>query len=272
MGLNKYRRKAISDINALQYKMEKKTKFFKKLIWIIPAVMVGTVIIGFYIYTADYYHAEYEAYEALISDEKVTVEETDYGWFFDGYSEDELFVFYPGGKVEAAAYAPFMRTLADKGIDVCLVKMPFNLAVFGKDKAGSILEKYGYESCWVGGHSLGGVMAASFAADNRDSVNGVILCASYPNEPLPEGLIEITVYGSEDKVLEDGVIEEAKQYAPSESYIYEIRGGNHGNFGNYGEQAGDGKALLTWEEQQNEAVEFIVNSVMEKATQDQRNQ
>ncbi len=39
--------------------------------------------------------------------------------------------------------------------------------------------------------------------------------------------------------------------------IAAIEGGNHAQFGNYGKQKGDSDAAISWEEQQNIAVEAI---------------
>ncbi|UWG96942.1 alpha/beta hydrolase [Dehalobacter sp. DCM] len=39
--------------------------------------------------------------------------------------------------------------------------------------------------------------------------------------------------------------------------VYEIKGGNHAQFGNYGLQKGDGIAQITADEQQSEAVRII---------------
>ena len=231
----------------------------KRKLWLIPVVIAAGIFTAFLIYVSVYYHAEPEAYEALVSDEQVNVGKKDYGWFFDGPSETDLLIFYPGGKVEAAAYAPFMRCLAEKGMDACLVEMPFNLAVFGKDMARSVPEQYDYENCFIGGHSLGGTIAASYAAEYPGSVKGVILCAAYPTKNLPDSLTEITVYGSKDMVLNRDRMEEGKKYAPPENYVYEIAGGNHAGFGNYGKQDGDGPAQIIPEEQQEQAARFIVS-------------
>ena len=81
----------------------------KKLIWIIPICIILIVISGFLIYTGIYYHADGKAQAALKSAENVKVSETDYGYFFDGPSEENVLVFYPGAKVEETAYAPLLR-------------------------------------------------------------------------------------------------------------------------------------------------------------------
>ena len=107
----------------------------KKLKWIIPAFVLGLIIAVFLIYTGIYHHADATAFTALQTDETVSVTQTAYGWFFDGPSEDNLLVFYPGAKVEETAYAPLLHGLAEQEMDVCLVRMPFRLAVFGAEKA-----------------------------------------------------------------------------------------------------------------------------------------
>ena len=72
----------------------------KRLLWIIPAGIIVLLAVVFLCYTGRYYHADAKAAQALVSDSEVQVTETDYGWFFDGPSEDTGLVFYPGGKVE----------------------------------------------------------------------------------------------------------------------------------------------------------------------------
>jgi len=258
------------------------------------AIVAG---IAFYVYVSVYYRADDSetVAGALVSDEAVEVDETDYGWFFDGPSEENLLVFYPGGKVEETAYATFLHILAERGMDVCLVKMPFHLAVFGIDRAEAVLKDpacAGYKRRYVGGHSLGGVMAASFAAscmdsqkqsglevqekksddsqiDSREagqaelsdealSLDGVILCAAYPAVRLEEPLRELVLYGSEDGVLNMDALRKADDYAPVDHTEYVIRGGNHAQFGDYGIQKGDGEALISARDQQEEAVEVIL--------------
>ena len=90
-------------------------------------------------YALPYYHASETAADALAASDAVTVEKTDFGWRFDGPAEDAALIFYPGGKVDETAYAPLLRGIAAGGTDVCLVKMPFHLAVFGKNAADKIM-------------------------------------------------------------------------------------------------------------------------------------
>ena len=234
----------------------------KKLKWIIPVCVVIVLIVAFGVYAGDYYRADATALKSLESDETVHVTKTDYGWFFDGPSESDALVFYPGGKVQDTAYASLMRELARQGIDVCLVKMPFNLAVFNSGKASDVMNEYEYTNWYIGGHSLGGAMAANYAASHGDKLSGVILLAAYPTKALDSHLFLISIYGSEDGVLNRAKATAGKQYVPGRYIEYVIDGGNHAQFGNYGKQSGDGEATISAEEQQRLAAEFIMSNFL----------
>lgn len=234
----------------------------KKLLWLSPVLLILLAAAGFLIYVEIYYHAEPAADEALVSDAKVTVTKTDFGWFFDGSSEDKALVFYPGAKVEEKAYAPFLHRLAGKGVDVFLISMPFRIALFGENKAETVINEYSYEHWYIGGHSLGGSAASEFASDNEDLVDGIILCASYPMKKLDDSLFELEIYGSEDGVINAARLAENSKYDSADLTVYTIKGGNHAQFGNYGIQNGDGAAYITSDAQQDEAVGIIVDNIV----------
>ena len=244
--------------------MEKKKKrdhIRTKRAWLIPTFMIVLSCMLFLIYTEQYYHADDSAQAALKSDDTVRVVQTEYGWLFDGPSEADALIFYPGGKVEETAYAPLLHDLAGRGMDVCLVKMPFRLAVFGVYKADHVMTQYDYAHWYIGGHSLGGVMAASYAAEHSSQVKGVFMLAAYPAKSLDENTRAIIIYGSEDGVLNMGKMEEAKRYLPGNSEEYIIEGGNHAQFGNYGIQDGDGNATISSEEQQLRTTALILQNI-----------
>ena len=220
----------------------------------IPLVIVIVIVLACAWYLLDYYHATDRAEEYILNTENVTVIGIRYGLEFDGPGEDAL-IFYPGGKVEYTAYAPLMRELAEEGIDCYLVKMPVNLAFFGVNRADSIMEEFPHEKWYIGGHSLGGVAASMYASDH--DLDGLVLLASYPTKAIDEPVLEI--YGTEDGVLNMSRLEEADKYLPIDNLEIELKGGNHAQFGDYGEQDGDGKATITAEEQQRQTAEEIVN-------------
>ena len=185
-------------------KTTKKNRLLKTAVRVIVLItaVVLILIVGFGLYTSQYYRADADAIEVLQrGSDRVTITSTDYGWFFDGPSEDSALIFYPGAKVEETAYAPLLHRIAEGQMDVCLVKMPFHLAVFDRDAAEKVIPQYDYEKWYIGGHSLGGAMAALHASDRGDFYKGIFLFASYPSKPLPENMKEILLVGSEDGVI-----------------------------------------------------------------------
>lgn len=219
---------------------------------------MAALVAAFFIYTGDYYRADETAAAALVSDNIVSVERTGYGWRFDGPSDAAALIFYPGGKVEATAYAPLLRRVAEGGMDVCLVDMPFRLAVFGMGRADAVMAAHRYDRWFIGGHSLGGAMAASYAANHPEGLAGVALLAAYPVKPLDDSLALLSVYGTEDGVLDRAKLLDGARFAPPDHREYIIEGGNHAQFGSYGRQRGDGEAAIPADEQQRQAAEYIL--------------
>lgn len=228
------------------------TKKIKKRIAIIAAlIIVAAAVAGCAAYLGDYYRADTEAVDALTpADIMITRNAQDNSLVFMPHGNvDTALIFYPGGKVEYDAYIPLMSACAEKGIMCILPEMPFNLAVFDADAAESLYNMYPEIVHWyIGGHSLGGSMAASYAADNAEDFEGVVLLASYSTEDISQ-LDVLSVYGSEDKVLDIEKYEKYKANLPENFAEYVIDGGCHAYFGTYGEQSGDGTPSITNEEQ-----------------------
>ena len=218
-----------------------------------PLFFFAFAAVLFLAYVSDYYRADNEVKKFLDSTETVQVESIEEGLFLDGPGTEYAFIFYPGGKVEYTAYLPLLHRLSDSGIDCFLIKMPLNLAVFGQSKASRITDKYQYAKWYIGGHSLGGAMAALYASGHE--LDGLILLASYAMREVDEMTLEL--YGSEDNILNMDNRKSGDVYLPKGSVIDVIEGGNHAWFGNYGEQKGDGKATITRDEQQEYTVERI---------------
>ena len=229
---------------------------------VVLAAVLLVVFAAFGVYVSIYYRADETVKEYLASETgTVMLSETNYGWFLDGPSDENAMVFYPGGKVDEKAYIPLLYRFAEEGMDVCLVKMPFHLAVFGIDKADEVMPQYDYENWYIGGHSLGGAMGAAYAAGHADELRGVVLFAAYATKKLDDSLKEIVIYGSEDGVLRLSKLREGRQFAPKRYFEHVIEGGNHALFGNYGEQEGDGTGLISAQEQQAETVRVVMEAV-----------
>lgn len=222
----------------------------------IPAasiVLVLAIIAGVCAsYIGDYYRTDHDAIEAFAPMNSVSAELLDDGTLvFKPENPTKGFVFYPGGKVEYTAYQPLMAACAQRGILCILVEMPFNLAVLDINAADGIQEQHPeIEKWYIGGHSLGGSMAASYLADHIDDYDGLILLGSYSTADLSETDLDVLlVYGSEDKVMNHVKYDENKSNLPSNMIEVVIDGGCHAYFGMYGTQDGDGKPTISNEEQ-----------------------
>ncbi|TYS71011.1 alpha/beta fold hydrolase [Sutcliffiella horikoshii] len=202
---------------------------------------------------------------SLDSTDKVTIKENN-SWisFFPTEENDEAgIIFYPGGRVEAAAYAPLARMVAEQGVPFIIAKMPLHLAVFNSDKADKIIDEYEDREWVVAGHSLGGAMAAKYVANNPDKVTGLILMAAYPSEDddLSSFKGEVITFEAQlDGVIDDERLTKADSRLPSQTYTFIIQGGNHSQFGDYGLQKGDNEASIPKEEQWKRIVQGIVRS------------
>lgn len=227
----------------------------RKRLWImLGAILVAILLVcvGFVAYVGDYYHADEMAAQAMAVANDVTVSKTDGDdLVFTPSNPKAGLIFYPGGKVEYTAYAPLMRACAEKGFLCVLVKMPCNLAVLDMDAADGISEQYPDIDAWyIGGHSLGGAMAAAYAADHSGELDGLILLAAYSTKDLnSSGLKVLSVYSSEDRVLNREKYGEYRKNLPPGTTEIVIEGGCHAGFGSYGPQEGDGAPTITGEEQ-----------------------
>jgi len=175
------------------------------------------------------------------------------------------FAFYPGALVDPAAYAPLMAALAERGVLAVIVPMPLDLAFLGVGRAADVIAAFPGVRAWaVGGHSLGGAMAAEFARANPSAVAALALLASYPAESadlsgLP--LSVVSLYGSRDG-LPPETFESSLARLPPDARLVRIEGGNHAQFGYYGPQKGDGVPTASREAQQAVTLDAIADLVL----------
>lgn len=201
------------------------------------------------LYFSVYYRAGEDARRTLPDRDAVPVGIGASARFFDGPGEDCALIFYPGAKVEAAAYAPLLCKIAADGTDCYLVEMPLHFAFFGVNAADQIIETRSHAQWVIAGHSLGGVAAAGYAHTHADTVAGLVLLASYPTAELGD-LPLLSIYGDRDGVLNRDSYEKSRTFWPENAEELVIPGGNHAQFGDYGSQRGDGEAAISQEEQQ----------------------
>lgn len=244
----------------------------------VPAIFIGkkkglkrpiTILIGFGLslllvfaimacYLGIYYHADESA---SVTSDAVQLKNIDGGYFFDGPGDEAALIFYPGAKVETLAYAPLMTAIAEQGVDCFLADMPFRMAIFDGAIAEKFQNAYTYKTWAAAGHSMGGLMISSYAADHADSIDCLILLAAYPGDTIPDNMEMLSIYGSKDGCLNKDVYETSREYWPAAASEYVLQGGNHANYGNYGTQDGDMEAEISPEEQQTFTAEKILEIV-----------
>jgi hypothetical protein len=233
----------------------------KLIIWLLS---IALVFGGCIIYVCDYYHADDDAILLLTADRSVEPFELSKGVLvFQPESPSAGFIFYPGGKVEHTAYIPLMQACAEEGIACVLVEMPFRLAVLDINAAEGIQEQYPQVEDWyIGGHSLGGSMAASYLEKNLDAYEGLILLGSYSTADLSQSdLAVLSIFGSEDMVMNREKYDNSKTNLPEGFTEVILEGGCHAYFGMYGAQNGDGTPTISNEDQIYMTAEYIAGYV-----------
>ena len=236
----------------------------KKRIRIILSVCLAVLLVlgvGGYAYLPDYYHADETALEAMACQTGSVQAEQDGDviWFVPEDPTAGL-IFYPGGKVEYTAYAPLLRACAENGILCALVRMPGNLAVLDANAADGLRQEYPEVTTWyMAGHSLGGAMASNYAAAHSEDFDGLILLAAYSTKELSQTTLRVlSVYGSEDGVMNQESYEKNRANLPEDATEVVLDGGCHAQFGSYGAQDGDGVPTISGEEQIRQTTEAIV--------------
>ncbi len=233
------------------------------IILISLVVLLGLVVV---IYISDYYHADQnlEGYQTTF--EGTIIQESNNLIRIEGMEKSNVgLIYYPGGKVEYIAYLPLLEKISANGIVCFLPKMPANLAVFGMNKADAIIDEHPEITTWyIAGHSLGGAMASSYASDRSDKITGIILMGAYPSSDLSNTSLKmLSIVGTNDEVVNRKNLELAVPYAPENTIYFDLEGGNHGYFGDYGMQEGDGAATITQEEQWSITAQEVVDFIEE---------
>lgn len=229
------------------------------LIVLIPLALLAAAIAGGLLWVSNPAAPLPEALAALETDAAVAISREN-GWIVlqpAGAAAQTGLIFYPGGLVAPEAYAPPLRQVAAAGYQVVIVPMPLNLAVLNAGAAASVIAAYPQVARWaVAGHSLGGAMAARFAHDNPDKVQGLALWAAYPEGSADlsgRALVVTVIYGARDGLATVEQVEGARPLLPPDTVWVRIEGGNHAQFGSYGDQARDNAAAISRAAQQAQA-------------------
>ena len=212
-------------------------RFLKWLLPILGVVIIAAILWG--IQWATYARPPLpEAIEALESDDLVRITDEPWLTFSPRRSTPTTgFIFYPGGRVDPRAYASLMREIASEGFLVVVPEMPINMAVFNPNIADEIIENYPEIQNWViGGHSVGGAMAAQYTGNHPEIIDGLAIWASYPPDSTDISDLDIpvvSIYGSRELRVNDESVAERKHLLPEDTLYIRIEGGDHHQFGSY---------------------------------------
>jgi pimeloyl-ACP methyl ester carboxylesterase len=166
----------------------------------------------------------------------------------------------------------------DSTLQIITVKMPSNLAVISSNKGAKLFDHYTDMERWIiSGHSLGGAMATNMIDKYPEKLKALIYLAAYPADDRINDYTGsvFSISAENDGLTTPADIQDRMNDLPeayemnsildfpndvkAKTLYYQIEGGNHAQFGNYGEQDDDLEATITREQQQNQMVELIRN-------------
>lgn len=230
---------------------------------IVLAFIIIIALVSFVVWASSTNPLMAEAEAALQDTASVDVSEEAFISFMpQGDAPDTGLILYPGGRVQPGAYAPLASAIAEQGYYAAIVYAPLNLAFFDTDAALKVIEAHPEVAHWaVGGHSLGGVAASLFVSNHPQLVDGLLFIGSYPvNDELAqyEDLEVVSLYGTTDGLADMDTILASAENLPADTQFIAIEGGNHAQFGYYGDQAGDNPAAISREEQQAQVLEAAI--------------
>jgi pimeloyl-ACP methyl ester carboxylesterase len=238
-------------------------KFMKP--FLIVFFILAIAVLGFILWATSAMGPAPEAFAALRSDEHVTVSLDEYIVFRPAKKRlTTAFVFYPGARVDYRSYAAPLRKIAAEGYLVILLPIRLNFAVFEINAADRAIAAFPEIWHWVvGGHSLGGIAAATYAGRKAD-LDGLVFWAYYPiNDTLKNRNVKtVSIYGTLDISGMDR-FDAARADLPQDTEFVIINGGNHAQFGDYGFQPGDNEATITRLDQQKQVVDATVKLLKE---------
>jgi len=225
----------------------------RRRVWTIILISVSILILGALAasiaWVSSSFPADAQRLESVQSDEDLTYEDLGNAIKLQPAQEPtgQGLIFFPGAKVEPAAYASVLSEAAENGVTVLIAKPPLNIALLHLGSLDDIMDLAPEVDSWaVGGHSMGGVKACEYADDQR--VAKLLLFASYcastevSDHP---GLDVLALYGDRDEVINRQEVENFEHQFSENASSATLNGVTHAQFGDYGLQPGDGTALVS---------------------------
>lgn len=238
----------------------------KKWLFRIILSILAVVLIAFFGFVT-YAQFDYEPSVLLMENVDVQKIESDgEGLIFQPEAPNgKGIILYQGAKVEEEAYAYLGQTLSEQGFVVSIPRLPLNFGILGSRTAEAVIMEHAEVEEWfLGGHSLGGVAASFYAEDPSPKLKGLYFLGSYPASDFSKSdLAMLSIYGEFDGLSTVEKIKESRQLFVEEATFMEIKGGNHAQFGLYGEQKGDNLAEITPIDQQDQTIATLIKWINE---------
>jgi hypothetical protein len=163
-----------------------------------------------------------------------------------------LFIFYPGGLVRPQAYEWLGVVLAPLGVRTLIPVFTADLAVTSPNRAAKLLEVAGdYDRVIIGGHSLGGAMAAKFALKNSEKIEGLILMGAFSAQSDDLSALDmptLSLAAEHDGLATLDEVKSGLVRLPKDTTMEMVEGAVHSFFGRYGPQPGDGIPTVSREQ------------------------
>lgn len=150
---------------------------------------------------------------------------------------DTLLNFYPGGLVRPQAYVWLGVALTPHGVRTLIPVFPLDLAVAAPDRAEKLLALADGKRVVLGGHSLGGAMAARFLARHPDAAMGLVLLGAFSadGDDLSALPLDLLVLAAEhDGLASLSEVRAGLARLPDTAQLKVINGSVHSFFGRYG--------------------------------------
>jgi len=220
------------------------------------------------------YPANEDGIEALESNFAMQVTDTPAFIRFDSQfvSKDVGLIIQPGAEVDPVAYARIARKIAGPGYTVVIDKTPSELVIAGvlPNMIPTIKAANPDVTEWaLAGHSLGGVIAAKYIADNPQdtSIKGLALWAAFPDPSAPisyrTDLKVASIYGENDCLVPPATVLSLAWALPFNAAFVQLDGANHAQWGDYGDQVGDCEADVTTTVQKIRGKRATIENVLE---------
>ena len=237
------------------------------LIILAAAVVLSTVIVGMCLFNSRPAVQTVAAYQQNFSDVIINMQD-------DGGAEilpknnakDTGIIFYVGAQITPDAYIPLLARLTEQGYSCFIPNLTFNMAALEPKAAEAIISGHPEIGSWyIAGHSMGGLTASGFAADNPDKVDGLIMLAAYTNRDLSESKLPVlSIYGDSDGVMNKDLYDKRTEWNPEDFEEHVIAGANHAQYGDYGRQPRDNDAVISMESQQKQTADIILEWLKER--------